>query len=221
MVDLADRGEREALLARKLGRAMGEARKLLLQAVEDGVVTDDEWRAIAQTFQAAIQVELETTALAAGLEAAEALGIGIDPAALHARAIEWARQYSFELVSKLDQRNRALLQQTIGDYFANGLSLSDVEARLTQAFGPVRAQIIAVTETTRASSEGRQAFARELEQMGLKPVVIWKTANDEIAGSCPICGPRNNRPIDEVGGAPPGHPNCRCTTSIELRGGTR
>lgn len=221
MADLADRAAREAALARRLGKAMSEARKLLLQAVEDGVVDENEWRAIAGAFQSALQMELEGTALAAGMAAAESLGVGVDSAALHARAIEWARSYSYDLVTKLSDTNRALLQETISDYFASRLTLADVEARIVQAFGPVRAEMIAVTEVTRASAEGRLAYARELETMGLKPVTIWQTANDEIAAACPICGPRNNRPINETGGPPPGHPNCRCTTTIEFREATR
>ena len=201
MVDLADRGEREATLARKLGKAMAEARRMLLAAVEDGVIDDGEWAAIAGQFQTALQVELEGTAFAAGLAAAEALGVGVDSAAL-------------------DATNRQLLQQTIGDYFANRLTLADVEARLTQAFGPVRAQTIAITEVTRASSEGRQAYARELEQMGLQPVLIWNTANDDIA--CPICAPLNGRAQhDGWVNPPPAHPNCRCGISTEIRDATR
>lgn len=220
MVDLADRGEREAALARKLGKAMAEARRMLLAAVEDGVIDDGEWAAIAGQFQTALQVELEGTAFAAGLAAADALGVGVDAATLHARAIEWARQYSYELVSKLDATNRQLLQQTIGDYFANRLTLADVETRLTQAFGPVRAEMIAITEVTRASAQGEVAFAEELRQMGLQPVLVWATANDDIA--CPICAPLNGKAQGEGWvNPPPAHPNCRCWANTELREATR
>lgn len=220
MVDLADRAAREAALARRLGKAMSEARKLLLQAVEDGVVDENEWRAIAGAFQSALQMELESTALAAGMAAAESLGVGVDSAALHARAIEWARQYSYELVTKLSDTNRALLQETITDYFASRLTLADVEARLTQAFGPVRAEMISVTEVTRAASAGEQAFARELERMGLQPVLVWNTASDSL--TCPLCGPLNGKILgDGWDDPPPRHPRCRCWISTELSGATR
>lgn len=220
MVDLTDRAAREAALARRLGRAMGEARKLLLQAVEDGVVTDDEWQAIAGAFQSALEMELEGTAMAAGMAASEALGVGVDSAALHQSAIAWARRATFELVTKLSETNRSLLQQTISDYFAERLTLADVEERLTQAFGPVRAEMISVTEVTRAASEGEQAFARELAQMGLQPVLVWNTANDDVA--CPICAPLNGKAQNDGWvNPPPQHPRCRCWLSTELREATR
>lgn len=220
MVDLADRAAREAALARRLGKAMSEARKLLLQAVEDGVVDENEWRAIAGAFQSALQMELEGTALAAGMAAAESLGVGVDSAALHARAIEWARQYSYELVTKLSDTNRALLQETITDYFASRLTLADVEARLVTAFGPVRASMISVTETTRAASAGEQAFAQELRQMGVQPVLVINNAADDKV--CPICGPLGEKTVDEAGGqTPPFHVNCRCWLSTELREASR
>lgn len=220
MVDLADRAAREAALARRLGKAMSEARKLLLQAVEDGVVDENEWRAIAGAFQSAIQVELESTALAAGMAAAESLGVGVDSAALHQSAIAWARQATFELVSNLDARNRELLQATIEDYFSQRLTIADVEARLTQAFGPSRASTIAVTETTNAASAGEQAFARELAQMGLQPVLVINNAADDRV--CPICGPLGGKTVEEAGGLTPSfHPNCRCWITTELREATR
>lgn len=215
MADLADRAAREAALARRLGKAMSEARKLLLQAVEDGVVDENEWRAIAGAFQSALQMELESTALAAGMAAAESLGVGVDSAALHARAIEWARQYSYELVTKLSDTNRALLQETITDYFASRLTLADVEARIVQAFGPVRAGLIATTETTRAASQGEIAFQNELRKLGLKPVLRWATARDDK--TCPLCGPLDGKiQGDGWDDPPPRHVSCRCWTTSEL-----
>jgi hypothetical protein len=220
MVDLVDRAEREAALARKLGKANAEARKLLMQAIEDGRIDEDEWRAISQAYQNVLQAGLEDTAFASGLAASEALGVGVDSAALHARAIEWARQYAYDLVSKLDATNRQLLQESIADYFGQRMTLADLEARLQMAFGPVRASMIATTEVTRASSEGEQAFARELQNMGLQPVLVWNTANDDIA--CPICAPLNGKAQqDGWVNPPPAHPNCRCFCSTELKEATR
>jgi hypothetical protein len=218
MVDLVDRAEREAALARKLGKANAEARKLLMQAIEDGRIDEDEWRAISQAYQNVLQAGLEDTAFASGLAASEALGVGVDSAALHARAIEWARQYAYDLVSKLDATNRQLLQESIADYFGQRMTLADLEARLQMAFGPVRAEMIAVTEVTRASAQGEAAFARELEALGLQPVLIIRTAADERV--CPICGPQNDKPVSEAG-YPPFHPRCRCWTTTELREATR
>jgi hypothetical protein len=152
------------------------------------------------------------------MAASEALNVGVDSAALHARAIDWARRYSFELVSKLNDTNRQLLQGAVSDYFSQRMTLTDLEARLATAFGPVRSEMIAVTEVTRAASAGEQAFARELEALGLQPVQIVGTSNDELV--CAICGPQNGKPVSEAG-YPPYHPRCRCGISTELRGATQ
>lgn len=220
MVDIADRAAREAQLARRLGKANAEARRVFLAAIEDGVISDEEWRAISGAYQSVLQAELEQTSIRAGLAAAESLGIGVDPSALHARTIEWARQYSFELVSRLDATNRRLLQDTISDYFAGRLKLADVEARLVQPFGPVRAQMIATTEITRAVTAGEVAYNRELEGMGVRPVLVWRVTLDDR--TCPICFPR----ADKVQGdgwrdPPPAHIGCRCYVDTEILEATR
>jgi hypothetical protein len=213
-----DTSERELILSRKLGKANAEARRILEAALEDGYVTNNEWDAIAQAYREAITIELEGTFYQAGLSAIEALGVSVDSTALHQQAIEWARQYGYELVSKLDQTNRQLLQQSISDYFSQNLSLKDLTERIGTAFNPVRAEMIAVTETTRANVQGELAYSAELQALGVNTVSVWNTANDEIASGCPICGP-NNQKVQGDGWEipPPAHPRCRCWVSTEIR----
>jgi hypothetical protein len=84
-------------------------------------------------------------------------------------------------------------------------------------FSPVRAERIAVTETTRAVVEGERAYVAELErETGQRMVPIWMTANDELV--CPICAPRNEKPITN-GDYPPAHPNCLPGDTLVLPGG--
>ncbi len=81
-------------------------------------------------------------------------------------------------------------------------------------FSPVRAERIAVTETTRAVVEGERAYVAELErETGQRMIPIWMTANDERV--CPICAPRNEKPIKD-GVYPPGHVGCRCGVGWEF-----
>jgi len=79
-------------------------------------------------------------------------------------------------------------------------------------FGAERAEIIAITETTRAAVEGERGVIAELEQHGIRMYPVWMTRNDELV--CPICAPRNGKPIqpgNETNGEyPPAHPRCRC-----------
>jgi hypothetical protein len=78
---------------------------------------------------------------------------------------------------------------------------------------PIRAEMIAVTEVTRAASQGEQAIARELARAGIVMTPIWNTNQDDIV--CPLCGPKNGKEIED-GQFPPRHPRCRCWVSYEL-----
>lgn len=88
-----------------------------------------------------------------------------------------------------------------------------------------RAKSIAITETTEAISQGRQAVWEQLEDQGyVDPVVAtkeWITARDERV--CPICGPLDGLAISvrdsfDTVGNPPAHVNCRCTMILRPEG---
>ena len=94
------------------------------------------------------------------------------------------------------------------------------------AFGEQRAQMIAVTETTRAFAEGERQAGLELkEKYPDVPVVkTWMTNEDERV--CPICGGLDGQEVAideafEFEGVeypePPAHPNCRCWMSSRTR----
>jgi ribosomal protein S2 len=80
---------------------------------------------------------------------------------------------------------------------------------LSSLFGPVRAEIIAITEVTRAAVEGERAMVAEVAKQGIQMVAVWNTNNDEIV--CPICAPLNQKKQGEAWTfPPPAHPRCRC-----------
>ena len=67
-----------------------------------------------------------------------------------------------------------------------GLARGELEGQIVGLFGPVRAEMIAVTEVTRAASEGQRGLANEVAQFGILMIDAWSTRNDEVV--CPICG---------------------------------
>jgi hypothetical protein len=78
-------------------------------------------------------------------------------------------------------------------------------------FGAVRAERIAVTESTRIYYESTYQAANA------NPYIValrWATAADEIV--CPICGPNHTVTVPKAqrvwpnGASIPAHPNCRC-----------
>lgn len=126
-------------------------------------------------------------------------------------AAEWARKYGYDLVNGITETTRRRLQQEIAQFVQNKESLPELIGRLEDVFGPVRAEIIGVTETTRAYAEGNR---RAWKESGVIQKREWQTANDELV--CPICGPLSGKVVglDEPfpGGidGPPAHPRCRC-----------
>lgn len=118
---------------------------------------------------------------------------------------------------------------TMGQRWASGFA-GELAAEITAAtpgmgagaFTPARAETIAVTEVTRATTAAEAAIAAVLVTMGaddggveLDPV--WYTALDERV--CPVCAPLHGtgRAIwaRVTASGPPAHPHCRCWLTWE------
>jgi hypothetical protein len=147
------------------------------------------------------------------------IGIGFDPAIINTHALQWARTYSYELITGLTDTTREVVRGAISSFIETpGMTIGDVKKLLEPAFGQVRSQMISVTETTRAYSAATSEMQRLVEQTGLHTERIWLTANDEHV--CEICAPLNNRPESAWAGefpdGPPAHVNCRCGTELRV-----
>jgi len=108
--------------------------------------------------------------------------IGIDWAMVNAEVLRWVEAYAFELIRGLDARSRSAVGEAIQRWASNGLPLADLVEELAPIFGPVRAELIAATEVTRAYAE---ANLRAWRASGVIERVTWRTANDERV--CPVC----------------------------------
>jgi SPP1 gp7 family putative phage head morphogenesis protein len=163
--------------------------------------------------------------------------------AVNEEIIEWTARYytsgagiAYGSIPNIN----ATSQQAIGELFGQWQAgtLGDIPnsvqglPRLIRAmepvFGPVRAQLIAETETTRIYSESVQAAGRANPRVTVYEV---QSAADERV--CPICGPLHGLRIDKgaggfsVGGVmmhPPFHVRCRCrllALTAEVEAGPR
>lgn len=119
--------------------------------------------------------------------------------------------YVDSITLALTQTNERLIRAQIAEWVQNNLTLQQLTESLTRTvFSEQRAEMIAVTEITRAYVEGnRLAF----QQSGVVERAEIQTAHDERV--CPVCGPRHGRQVSlETGdpeiGFPPFHPRCRC-----------
>jgi SPP1 gp7 family putative phage head morphogenesis protein len=141
------------------------------------------------------------------LPVASGAALAIDWQLANNAAAEWARRYGYELVRGMNDTTRQRLQREIVQFVQNEESLPDLIERLEDVFGPVRAEIVGVTEVTRAYQQGSLASWRQSGMIQKKEV---RTANDELV--CPICGPKNGKQydLDDTDGDSPFHPRCRC-----------
>lgn len=153
----------------------------------------------------------------------EALGVDLDIRwdLVNEGARAWAETYSYELVTGITETSRAALQEALGEWIASGAPLADLIRALdeTGLWGPVRSEMIAVTEVTRSFAEGNLIGWRE---SGVVEGKRWATAADDKV--CPICngatgfggleasldGTFRSRDGVHEAQAPPAHVRCRC-----------
>lgn len=209
-----DEARLQIAVAGVLGEFMNEAETAIRRGEEPDTSN-------LPTVLLAVLLPLLTTAVLRALQAqAETFGIDADPAELAQLAAAWAREYTYPLVSGITDTTTTLLRQAIAQYQTTpGMSAEALRALLEPAFGAARADLIAITENTRALAAGTHLYAQLLsERYGLTILEVWQTAEDERV--CPICGALDGKGrtiwAEQFPGGPPAHPRCRCTLRLEV-----
>jgi len=217
MPDIPDRDEQEAAYARLLAKLLKAYGGRLIEKLGDppdlGNLDQSFWDEEAKELVRGLSPFGEKVFLDAALRLLETTPLGVDWGLVNEQAVEWASRYTYDLVRGINQTTRTTLQRAMTDYFNLGQTREDLESRIRGLFGPVRAEMIAVTEVTRAASEGEQALARELKEQGIEMTPVWQTNADELV--CTLCGPKHDKPITD-NNFPPEHPRCRCWIVYEL-----
>lgn len=218
MPDIPNREELERILARAVGKELSSEYNALLDALGDppdpANLPIGFWDDMQRDMRATIEPFLVSTYLASAEILTAEITIGVEWGAVNEAAIEWVRNYTFDLVRGITDTTQGVLQKAVETYFRDGLSKKELAQLLEPSFGPVRAELIATTETTRASVEAERDLVRMIERdnENIKMIPIHQTANDERV--CEICGPRHGKPIED-GYYPPLHPRCRCWVNYE------
>lgn len=222
MPDVIGRDELERRLARVVSaeqrKQLNELLDLLGDPPDPARVPPDFWANGGAALRAAVEPVLRDVYLSQAQALLSEVSIGVDWALVNQAAIDWARQYTFELVKGMTEINQQLLQTALGDYFRNPTTIGELESKLAGAYSPVRAEMISVTEITRAAAEGEQVVVDRLigDNPGIEAVDIWQTNRDDRV--CPICGPRHNKPRgSNWQDNPPAHPRCRCWLKRDFR----
>ncbi len=167
------------------------------------------WASASGLMIADLRPELERMAMASiASTVSPSVPIVWDEAVIAREAADWATTYTYELVRGIQDNTRQLLQRVVPEFVRTpGMTIGQLRAEITPAFGERRAQAIAVTETTRAYAEGKRQVQSELAHAGIRMTRIWRTSMDERV--CPICSALADKPESEWNNSgPPAHPNC-------------
>lgn len=222
MAKVKEREELERRLGRRIGKEHAAALKQLLDYLGDPPkwenVPPEFWEESGKALRGAIGPIMEEIYILQAETMLEGYGgLGVDWDLINQAAANWARQHARDLVGELNKRSYEQAREAVADFYEQGLTMGDLEARLGRVYGANRAETIAVTEVTRAATEGERAVVQELEKYGIRMIEIWQTENDDFV--CVICGPRHDHKEGDgwtKADGPPAHPKCRCWINHEM-----
>lgn len=191
-----------------------EVKKRIKAVGDDMAEAEELWEGMSRDYVQLLLPAFEEVMAEAAQDALDALpwAISIDMDLVNAQAAEWARIYTYDLISGINKTTQARLQQAINNWIEAGEDFPSLVQRVQDIFNnPVRAEMIAATEVTRVYAE---ANTRAWKATGVVKEREWQTAADERV--CPICGPlqgkraKLGKPFPGGIMNPPAHPRCRC-----------
>jgi hypothetical protein len=209
-VPLSVRMKAEREIKRKIQAILSKYESRAARAIRRGEEFD--YAGMADELRAAVMPEISNLVLDNALRLSVDTGISFDPSILNTEALRWAREYSFDLVRGLTNTTRNQISEATAAFIQTpGMTIGDITKLIQPAFGPVRSEMIAITETTRAYSMATNEIQALLqaETPELTVTRVLTTQQDELV--CPVCGPLEGAPESEWIGrfpeGPPLHPN--------------
>ncbi len=152
---------------------------------------------------------------ASGIELFGLAELGVDFTLVNQAAIDFAATHTAEVVAQITDTNVRAFVDAFNPWLESGEPLPALIESLAPNYGAVRAEMIAVTETTRAFAKGNIIAWKETRAVEGKK---WMTAQDDLVDDA-ICKPlaTTEVPLDSawdtpVGSLeePPAHVRCRC-----------
>jgi len=172
-----------------------------VKAAGDDLAADmDLWEEMAKDYTQLLLPAFEKVMQEAALLAIEGLPfeIGVDWELVNTAAAKWARDYTYDLISGINETTAARLQAAINNWIEAGEDFPALVSRVQEIFSnPVRAEMIAASELTRIYVEANTLAWKE---SGVVAGRRWVTANDERV--CPICGPLGGLTVTTEGVQP-------------------
>jgi len=206
-------------LETELAKLNEQQRKQLLKYLGDppniNNIPASFWNDGAAAIRQTLQPALAKMAFEQAMTRVDEFGVEVSWQLINQNAVRWAEKYTFDLVKGIDETSQKLVSQAIADFFGKRQTRAELEAQLVDAFGPTRASAIAVTETTRAASQGDEEILQELADAGIVMDEYWETDQDELV--CDICEPLEGKLRgDGWDEPPPAHVNCRCRRRLAI-----
>ena len=176
------------------------------------------WSSVAED----VKDDLEIIAAAGGEEALTALGVddsGMLSMVNHV-AGDWAERHAAKLIGQISDTTRDEIRDIVTNAFSDGSTIQELarDIRDAGAFSEQRAEMIAETESSRASTQGNVAGWKASGQVATLHFVL--SADHSGPDECDDAA--ENSPYDIDGDLPdlPIHPNCFCSLVIgSLSGG--
>ena len=138
-------------------------------------------------------------------------------------ANRWSMDYTTQISQGIADNSNRIVSDIVRDARESGQSQAELARRLTWRFGRAHAEMVAITETTRADAEAATVLQNRLGEMGVRTQRRWLTGEDEKV--CAICAPFDHataeigQPFTATNGRqamnPPLHPRCRCQVVVE------
>jgi hypothetical protein len=239
VAELPDRMDWEGEVAKRLAKLLQVQKGQILELLGDppnlNNIPESVWQEHGDQLFHALEKDAFATYIAAAEHILASQPIGVDWGLINSSAASWARSNSALLVKDIMATTRIGIREAVASFFEQQLTIGDITAAISsmrdkvgKLLGPVRAELIASTEITRAAVQGELELVRGLGREGAQLIAVWQTRNDEIV--CPICEPLNQRRETPEGGftprgeagpgvpSPPAHPRCRCWLNHEFVG---
>ena len=136
------------------------------------------------------------------------------------QAIEWARKYCAQLVTKMDEETKRKLAQVVADAIEQKKGVPGLARNVFNEFENMtryRSRMRARTETAKALSEGQ---TQRMKAMGVE----YKEWHRTSGYDCGVCEDNENAGVIPMNTAfpsgdmaPPAHPNCMCVLSPVIK----